>query len=294
MMNILVTGATGLLGRELVSRLAEKNRVYIFVRGTSKLTAASENIIPIEGDLFGLDVGILPNDIDVIYYLAQSRQFRNFPDGAIDTFEVNVYSPLKMADWAQKSGVKMFFYASSGGIYKNPNEPIKEFFDLNANEKNGFYLDGKLAAEILLRNYSKLFRTFAILRPFFIYGPGQDRGMLIPRLITNVLRGDEILLSGEDGIKINPIYSTDAAMAFAKLIDLEGEYIFNIAGSEAVSIRALADMIGNILNKEPVFKYIARAQYDLVADISLMKEMLCEQKVSLEDGLKMVIGDFNV
>ncbi len=285
-----MTGATGLLGRELVRILSKGNRVYAFVRDAAELTSVSENIVYIKGDLFGLDVETLPEQADAVYYLAQSRLFRNFPAGAIDTFEVNVYAPLKIADWALRSGVSKFFYASSGGVYKNPTKPVKEFFDINANEKNGFYMDGKLAAEILLKNYAKYFKTFAILRPFFIYGPGQDRSMLIPRLIDNILSGNEIFLSGEEGIRINPIYSTDAATAFAKLLDLEGEYIFNIAGGEVVSIKALAEMIGSLLERKPIFKYSGQNQYDLMADVSLMNELLCGQEVRLVEGLRRTIA----
>ena len=48
--------------------------------------------------------------------------------------------------------------------------------------------------------------SFAIIRPFFIYGPKQDKNMFIPRLFDNILNGREIFLSGEEGIIINPIY----------------------------------------------------------------------------------------
>ena len=61
----------------------------------------------------------LPTKIDVIYHLAQSDKFRDFPAGAPDVFQVNINSTAKLLDYAKKTGVKSFIYASSGGVYGN-------------------------------------------------------------------------------------------------------------------------------------------------------------------------------
>jgi len=285
-MNILITGAAGLLGQNLVALLSEEHIVYALIRDGEELICKNENIKIIRSDLYSFNSDILPTDINVIYYLAQSRRFREFPGGVFDMFEINIYSPLKCIEWAVKNGVKKFFYASSGGVYRNPTRPVKEFFDIVVNEKNGFYIDSKLCGEILLKNFSSYFETFTILRPFFMFGPGQNRSMLIPRLIMNIKNGNEIIINNKEGIKINPIYIEDAAKAFGKLIDLEGEYIFNIAGNEIVNIKELANLISNIADCKPVFKYVDKKQFDLVADIELMKKMLHIPEISLMDGLQ--------
>lgn len=284
-MKILITGATGLLGGKLVEVLSKKYSVYAIVRDISRFKIPRKNVTLIQADLCKYNVETLPGDIEVIYYLAQSRRFREFPEEAIDIFKINIDTPLKFVDWAIKNNVKKFFYTSSGGVYKNPTQPVKEFFDINANEKNGFYLDSKLSAEILLKNYADYFETFAILRPFFVYGPRQHESMLIPRLIKNIFDGKEVVLSGPDGIKINPIYVDDAAQAFENLLTLKGEFIFNIAGNEVISIKKLSELISDVTNKKPVFKYVEARQFDLIADVSLMKELLHIPKVDLPRGL---------
>ena len=174
-MNILVTGANGLLGRYLVELLSKQHKVFAIVKNKEKLSfELNENISVLEIDLSDIDTRILPKDIDAVYYLAQSNRFREFPDGVDDMLSINVVAPNTLAKWAVSNGVKKFIYASSGGVYTNPNKPVKEFFDINANEKLGFYLNSKLSAEMLLKNYASLFETFAIIRPFFMYGVGQN------------------------------------------------------------------------------------------------------------------------
>jgi len=289
-MNILVTGANGLLGRHLVEFLSNYHKVFAIVKDKEKLNfELNDNISAIEIDLALINTELFPKNIDVMYYLAQSNRFRDFPDGVDDMLSINVVAPNILAKWAVKSGVKKFIYASSGGVYTNPNKPVKEFFDINANEKLGFYLNSKLSAEMLLKNYASLFETFAIIRPFFMYGVGQNETMLIPRLISSVQNEKEIILNGENGIKINPIYATDASQAVANILDLSGEYIINIAGDEVVSLRELCIKIGEAVDKEPVFKINDVAQNDLVADIEMMKEKLIEARIDLKSGIKKMV-----
>lgn len=290
-MNILVTGANGLLGRYLIEFLSNSGHiVFALVKDKSKLNFdKNKNINIVEMDLSNIELSKLPQNIDAIYYLAQSNRFREFPDGVDDMLSINVLAPNILAKWAVKTGVKKFIYASSGGVYTNPNKPVKEFFDINANEKLGFYLNSKLSAEMLLKNYASLFETFAIIRPFFMYGVGQNETMLIPRLISSVENEKEITLNGQNGIKINPIYVTDASQAVANILDLTGEYIINIAGDEVISLRELCIKISQTVDKEPIFKINDLSQNDLVADIEMMRKELIEPTIDLKIGIEKMV-----
>jgi UDP-glucose 4-epimerase len=289
-MNILITGANGLLGRYVVELLSKKHNVYAIVRDKNKLNFdLNKNIKLLEVDLSSIDVKSLPKNIDAVYYLAQSNRFREFPDGIDDMLFINVVAPNILSKWAVKNKIKKFIYASSGGVYANSNKPVKEFFDINANEKLGFYLNSKLSAEMLLKNYASMFETFVILRPFFMYGLGQNETMLIPRLIDNIKNRKKIILNDESGIKINPIYISDAANAVANILTLNGECIVNIAGDETVSLKKLCELIGIVVGKKPIFRKQDGKQNNLVADNSLMKELITP-KVSLKEGIKLTKG----
>ncbi|MEE9372619.1 MAG: NAD(P)-dependent oxidoreductase [Saprospiraceae bacterium] len=284
-MNILIVGASGLLGLALVEELQNSNRLYIAARSVSDKAPHSWPNHSINIELCDFSTLAFPKDIEAVYYLAQSREFRDFPEGASDMFKVNIEAPLKLIQWAHKNNVKKFIYASSGGVYKNPSQPVKEFFNVNANEDYGFYLGSKLSAEILLRNFAQYFETFIIARPFFMYGAGQNKTMLIPRLIQNVIDHKTITINENGGIKINPIYVTDAAKAFAKFLELQGDHLINIAGNETVSLQELCEKIGIIVKKSPNFDILFSSQNDLIADISLMKNRLHLPEISLEKGL---------
>jgi UDP-glucose 4-epimerase len=289
-MNILITGANGLLGRYLVEFLSTQHKIFAIVRKKEKINfQLNNNIFVIEMDLTFVNINLLPNNIDIVYYLAQSNRFREFPDGVDDMLAINVVAPNIFAKWAVKNHVKKFVYASSGGVYTNPNKPVKEFFNINANKKLGFYLNSKLSAEMLLKNYANFFETFVIIRPFFMYGVGQNETMLIPRLISNIKNKKKITLNSKSGIKINPIYITDATKAVANILSLIGEYIINIAGNEIISLKELCIKIGKQVGKEPIFEIHNIDQNNLIADIEIMKKKLVEPEINLESGINKMV-----
>ena len=96
-------------------------------------------------------------------------------------------------------------------------------------------------------------------------------------------------MNGNNGIKINPIYVTDAAKAFANLINIRTSFVINIAGDHEIFLKELILMIGTEIDKSPIIKINDKKQNNLVADNSLMREMLFKPKVDLKTGIKNII-----
>jgi UDP-glucose 4-epimerase len=271
MSNILITGASGLLGSSLVEKLsAESHDLYCISRKNKFL---SNNIHPISVDLSSdFDIQKLPNEVDVIYHLAQSDHFREFPNKAMDVFDVNIRSTAKLLNYARVAGVKKFIYASSGGVYGKSEDPFHENSPINPPGDLGYYLGSKACSEILVQSYASIFNVI-VVRPFFLYGHNQKDKMLIPRLIANVINRKVVVLQGDNGIRINPIHCSDAAIALSKLLNYNTNSTFNIAGLNNFTIMEICNFIGSINSITPVFKF-EESVPDLVADISLMKKHL--------------------
>lgn len=282
--NILITGAHGLLGKRVINRLCQTHNIYALVRQTPEI--AIENVKYIIIDLStDWDCRDLPYDLDVIIHLAQSSKFRQFPDQALDIFNVNIQSTAKLLNFAYTHNVKKFVYASSGGIYGTSSESFNENSPIIPKKDLGYYLGSKLCGEVLAQNYASLM-SIITLRFFFMYGPEQEETMLIPRLVKSVKEDCPIRLQGKSGIKINPIHVVDAVNSLEKSLELEKSFAFNIAGKEILSLFDIAHVIGDVFNKNPVFDIENSDAKDLIADIGEMNKNLLMPKISFKEGIE--------
>ncbi|MFH1958127.1 MAG: NAD(P)-dependent oxidoreductase [bacterium] len=161
-MKILLTGATGFIGKNLLDFL-RGHEVYCLVRSGEKYEKIKrDNTMPVYGDLTALD-GELP-DVEVIIHLAglirgRKRQY----------YKVNSGGMKNLAEKARGlKNLKKFIYVSSQaasgpGTLENPkkeNEIEKPVSD---------YGLSKLLGEKILKESGL---PYLILRPVSVYGPG--------------------------------------------------------------------------------------------------------------------------
>lgn len=285
---ILVTGATGFIGGRLVERLRSRQEVYAMCRQPRTAAAGVHWIVQ---DLRQpLDASALPTHIDSVFHLVQSRRFREFPAQADDIFDVNVQGTLRVLEYARRAGAARFVLTSSGGIYGFSN---RAFTEADPIQPPDFYLESKYAAESLATHYRDYFRT-TTLRLFFAYGAGQMPTMLIPRLVRLVLRGQPITLYGSDGVHINPVYVDDVVDALERTLELDGHHVVNVGGPEVLSLGTIARVIGQHVNRGPLFTTPAeRGPGDIVGDLSSMRSVLGAPRVRFVDGVGEVCREWD-
>lgn len=286
MSKILITGASGFIGKRLIDKLQNRYELFCLVRQSSWGAISSEANL-IEQDLTRpLDISRLPGQLDAIIHLAQSRHYRQFPEQAEDIFKVNIHGTFQLLEYARRAGVKCFIFASSGGVYGYSYE---KFVETDPVSPLNFYLSSKYMAELLIANYQQFFRT-VVFRFFFVYGPGQQ-GMLVPTLLNKVKGGETITVEGNPGLRINPIYVEDVIRVFEPALQLPGSELFNVGGDEMVTITDLVELMGRVLNKDVVIRHTdTNRAGDLVGNNKRMKEVLGVQpQVSLFDGLRLML-----
>lgn len=288
MTKVLITGATGLVGSALLPLFGSEDEVHVLARGPLP-GGVQGNVHVHQLDLANpINTSALPAEIDAVIYLAQSENFREFPDKALDIFDVNVASLMRLLDHGRRAGAKSFVYASSGGVYGSVSAPATEDVPVAASGGNGFYLSTKLCGEVLVESYAP-FMSVIVLRLFFAYGAAQRRSMLIPRLVDNVRSGTPIMLQDRDGISINPIHAADAAAACKAALEVQGAHKINVAGPDVMSLRQICEMIGAKVGRAPQFEPGATGGSDVVADITAMTRLLGPPLRRLRDHLDELI-----
>ena len=281
-MRILITGAGGLIGSHVIPLLQEEHELFTI---SGKLNSANNFNVDFSKDW---STDILPAGMGAVIHLAQSEDFRDFPGKAKAVFNTNTVSTLNLIDFAVKTGVKKFIYASSAGIYGNSEEAFTEEQEIIYKKEMGFYLGTKHCSEVILDNYTSLLDVQQ-LRFFFVYGKGQRKDMLIPRLVNQVQQGNPITLSGKEGIKINPLHATDAANAIKGALKLQGSHTINAGGPDVLSLKEICEIIGTVVDKNPQFNIEEKYPAHLMGNISQMNKLLVKPSIKFEEGIKTLI-----
>jgi UDP-glucose 4-epimerase len=272
-MNILITGASGFIGSKLVrSLISEKSYVvYALVRDKQKVDFYNERLVYISSDLSSVDfVSILPQNIDVVIHLAQSINYRQFPDQSNDIFSINIQSTYKILEWSRLNKIKRFIFASTGNVYASSKKlHTEKDFCVPA----GFYGNSKYIGELLVKSYESFFET-CIVRLFGIYGPGQ-KGMIVSNIIEKIIAEQEIELASNIGLEFTPLYIEDCVSLMKRVIKHPKlEPVYNFAGNEQVNLRDLAVKVGNLLSIEPNIKVTNITPIYLNGDTKLIKSSL--------------------
>ena len=254
MSQVLVIGGGGFIGGHLVRRLFADG---VAISATHRPGAAIESLagvrwIPTDLTLLG-DAIAWPTACDTVVYLAQSRLWRSFPQGADNVFLVNVAGVFRAVQYAVAAGARRFVYVSTGSVYHHGDRPADEGQPFFVPGERAFYAAAKLSAETLLGPFASLLPV-VVLRLFVPYGSGQASDMLLPRLVDSIRRGDAITLDGHDGLTLSPTAIADVIEALLRSFKLERSVTMNVAGPEVLSLREVSETIGRVIGRRPVFE----------------------------------------
>jgi len=253
----LLFGGSGCLGSALQVELQNRDIAYdLFKRIVDK-----DNLLRIRE----LDF----RQYSSVIYVAQSREYKSYPEGIPDLTLVNIYQPLLLSILCREHGIP-FVFTSTGGVYGPSNTTLSERADLITQNSLSPYIASKFFAEQTLIGYSE---NVLILRPFFIYGPNARMPSLFPTLLKLIKESEVVNLKGELGLEFNPISSRDAARAILHLLDAESFGVYNLGGMEISNLRKISEIIGDVVGLEPKF---------LVSDGS--EKILSDQSKLLETG----------
>jgi nucleoside-diphosphate-sugar epimerase len=243
-MKVLVTGGTGFVGGRLVRDLLREGvRVKVLARKTSELGELQDlgaelvfGDIAHEESLTGA-----AQDVDVVYHLAAQLGGWGIPE---KTFrDVNVLGTRNMLESCLRAK-GLFVYISTPGVMGFRGNLLAD--ETCSYEPRGIYEETKaLGEQLCLRYFHEKGLRVTIIRPDFVYGPGDRRRV---RLFRNILNG-KFFVIGNGTSFLRPTYVDDVVKGLELLLNaggVEGE-IFNIAGPEVVTVREFADTVASVL-----------------------------------------------
>jgi nucleoside-diphosphate-sugar epimerase len=279
-MRILLTGATGLIGREVVRQAPAGWELLAVAR------RAVPGVRTVEADLAQPGfAAALPSDVDAVVHLAQARKYRDFPACAPGVVAINVDATAALLHHAARAGVGQVVLASTATVYEPRPEPLREDAPVRC---RSIYSASKRSAELLAGPYATVLPTRA-LRIFTAYGAVRDE-RLVSDLIRRVEEGRPVHVQGERGMVTSPIHASDVARAVIAAVErppTTGELdIVNVGGAEALGIADMARAIGRVVGREPILEPREGEAPCFAADRTKCADVLgVPEPIAFEQGL---------
>lgn len=294
--NVLVTGGTGLIGRQVVNILCNAN-AHVKIVSLDKLNV-DVRAQHVYGDLSSFEFcKEITKDMDFVFHLAGVQ-------GTVQTSSSKMAShfiPMLMINTnfleaARLNRVKKLVYTSTIGAYED-KEILKESDYKLASNPMSFAGWAKRMAELQVYAYKKQYgiNTFSIVRLSNIYGPGDnfdpETGMVIPSLMYRIHRGEKPLVVWGDGNAVRDfLYSKDAAegLILAFHYGTDGEFV-NIASGKGHSIRDVVTILRSFIDFDYSFDASKPSGAPKrVMDITKAKDMFgFVPETELRDGLRL-------
>jgi nucleoside-diphosphate-sugar epimerase len=213
----------------------------------------------------------------------------------LTTTAVNIEGTLNVLLAARDEDVRRIVNASSSSVYGNTGTLPR--IESQAPDPISPYAVAKLAAERFCTSFSRVYGMEIVsLRYFNVFGPHQDPSSqyaaVVPRFIRAIADGDAVTIYG-DGDQSRDFTFVDNVVG-ANLLAADapgvGGEILNVATGGSVTVNALADAIGSLLDKPVEKAYEPARKADVLAswaDIQEARRLLgYEPQVDFHDGLR--------
>lgn len=320
---VLVTGATGLIGAQMVRTLACMNRL----KGTQMRILAFVRNGKKASDMFGHlkergDVEIVIGDIntvseiiqkvDYIIHGASATSSKYFVTNPVETIKTALLGTTNILEVAKRKKVEGMVYLSSLEVYGTPEQGADKITEtdygyIDPISVRSSYSEGKRMVECICASYAKEYEVpVKIARLSQTFGPGVEYndGRVFAEFARCALEEKDIVLHTEGKTVRTYCYVKDAVSALLYIL-LCGEIgsAYNVTNMDtAVSIREMAELVCHTVGKNRI-KTVVQIPKDISSfgynpemiiklDSSKLQSLGWQATVGLEEMYQRMIDGF--
>jgi len=254
MKTILVTGASGFLGSNLISYLLDKN-YYVIGVDKKKNFLINKKFYFINSSLDNLHIN--KRKIDIIIHLAAFSGEKFFLDNPVIKIVEEIKSLNNIINIAKKNNVKNFIFSSSEWVYGDyfKKKIFEKDFYKDCNISSYYSLSKRFAEDIIRIQYKKkILNNYAILRLGIIYGKREYANSAVEGIFNDIKNNKKVIINGSLKSSRKFIYVDDISKAIIKSINLKKPHTLNIAGTSLISLKQIIKNSANVLKKNYLVK----------------------------------------
>jgi len=290
----LVTGGTGLIGRQVVDILCSAGvRTKTVSLDKEGFDGRARHIC---GDLTNFELcQLMTKDIDCVFHLAGSKgSIKATKDKPADFFVPMLLLNTNMLEACRLNNVEKVVYTSSIGAYSQA-EVFKENEGYNGQPMDFYPGWAKRMGEFQIKAYQAQYgmNNFSIARLANVYGPGDNfnpDAMVVPALMARIHSGEDPLVVWGDGSAVRDfVYSRDVAEGIIRALHYGTSSDFvNLGSGRGYSIGELVETLNSFIDFNYEFDATKPSGYPKrVMDISLARKLIhYNPTTTLLDGLK--------
>jgi nucleoside-diphosphate-sugar epimerase len=283
-MNILITGASGFLGKYLCLNLQKKNNILAlsrYRRNCKKNLSFIKTSFNISNKNLSKIKKFRP---ELVIHLA----WQDIPNFSKKTSMYNFYQQkIFFKKIIKLKSVKKIIVSGSSFEYRNKNGTCKENEVFYKKIRKNYFVEAKHRLHKFL---SKTKISLVWLRIFYVYGVGQRNQSLIPYLIFNLKKNSKIFLKNPFEKK-DFIHVKDVINAILKILNSSHSGIINIGNGKSYSSMFIAKFLKKKLNSKSKIEFNDEKKSYLVANISKIKKLGWKPRYSIKKGLNEILNN---
>jgi len=253
--HILVTGGLGFVGRATIPLLVERGHSVSVLDQAAGPGPSLPDAELIVGDVRDQDVCMSAlAGVDAVLHCAAIHHAHTVSRDPVDVIGVNIGGTINMLTSAQRQGISRFVFLSTAKVYGEPaGLPSGEEDMPRPIESYGL-------SKALAETYCERFGLDSIvLRPFSVYGPGQDlsTGYVGMTLKATPENGNPLVLPGKSSFVRDFIYIDDMARICAEALEVDSpkHRLLNAGSGMPHTLAQLVEIASGLVGRELPVEY---------------------------------------
>lgn len=291
-MKLLVTGANGFLGINLVKELIGQGH-YVIALSRGKINWDHPSLKNILVDLNELNSLNIDHDIDAVFHVAARINLHNNTADILAIGNDNILVSYYLADFMIRHGIKKLILSSSCSVYQENYDVNIKTNETSPVRPQNLYAVSKLSSEWILASRLKgVIENYIVLRYSSIYGPGQNPATILPIFIQKARQNQNISIFGSGKRVQDYVYISDAVQANVKSLNTTLPFytILNIGSGQATTDENLAADIVEIWGSKSKIEILNKhtdAETALNYDIEKAGRSIGYTPIKLKKGLQL-------